>query len=1283
MSKQSGLSDNPGFNNISVTTINAETLTLRQGFQGTFIVSGGDLEVKQNAIFDGTIRANAITVSNQITTDRLVSNNLIFANQDVDISGNVHIYNGDLNADHNVHVLGNIHLYGNLVLGNNTTYIYTTPSGDIGINKRNATATLDISGTSSNTINVYSSQPTNFNVIARNVDNHGISVSSNATASSIGFYNNRDINETISDATISYSSDGAMTIDVSRNTNILSSVSISNTSIANPKVDHLFNETVVVYDISSTTPYLYDTYRNANKKTGAAMSLVSNDASSNTFLNIVSTNKKGLGIGGGGVYENNRTMGTIGLYNTPGKYTPSINVVSGNSNTQYKTVVGVNTHAPLADNYVLDVNGPLHISNGEVSVMESASFEILKMSISRTHPNYGVAVGTPITIAARPYKQRLLYTNDGGNTWNTSIGLDGDTIEAELNFIRDVYVVNDRLAVLVGDNGNAQFTLNGGKDWDPIVINIQQDNNFKSVYVSNTNRIFISTANIVYWFDTQNIYDILPNTGFVYDTYTNGTFSILFATIQQIMGHNNSLFVICNNDSDGFIQKYSNINTTPTRDITYTNPGFHYKQISTYNDNYVSAITGNTISYTTNGGVNWSNVSVNYDLNSIYVYDTNISIAVGKKGVIAYTSNGNLTWDIAPFDILNSSGNANTLVDPSFDLTNVVFRDINNIIITQHITSYGQPTYGKSDIFHIFCPAFLNNANNYVMDISGSVRVSGDVCINDKGKIVSTNRDFYLLNQTVKHIFMGGDASAVYLGNSTDSKIIANRDMVVQNDASFNRDVSVDGNTQLRKHMYLYGDASLNANLFIARDTSMNGILRVDGNVYLHNRLFTLGDASFGSNVIVIQDVSLNRDLRVDGNVYLNNRMFVLGDASFGGNVLIRDLLLLSSNLQVEGNTLLNKRLFAVGDASFGGNLTVLQDISLNQHLRIDGNIYANNRVFISNDASFGSNLTVIQDISLNRDLRVDGNVFLNNRLFVTNDASFSANIQIYGDASFNGNVSIFGNIYLNGNIMVNSDKIVYSRFYEGAIDSSDIYIGTRGLNQDPLQPRTIYIGNNGTTQNSKNIIKIGGGDDSVVIGGQGVSIEKINAGRYISFNDVDGGFGQYQKSGGAGLRFVDNSANPIAGLFVVSDDTNGYVFKAPGNTNVVKLDVAAITIPINGNIKTGLLTVTSSTDQANSHFTIGAGEVDISNILIKKYSNTDASRNIQIIDTSLGILGNAYVLKNFAVGKTTTRGNTAVDMIGNVFIDKLNISTDGSLNSYKLEISGNVYQHSGFIWQF
>jgi hypothetical protein len=319
----------------------------------------------------------------------------------------------------------------------------------------------------------------------------------------------------------------------------------------------------------------------------------------------------------------------------------------------------------------------------------------------------------------------------------------------------------------------------------------------------------------------------------------------------------------------------------------------------------------------------------------------------------------------------------------------------------------------------------------------------------------------------------------------------------------------------------------------------------------------------------------------------------------------------------------------------------------------------------------------------LNRFLRVDGNTFLNNRLFVVNDVSFSSNLLVYGDASFNRSVSIFGNTLIKGNVFVQDNKIIYSKFYEGASDSADILIGTRGLNQTPLQPRTIYIGNNGTTQNSKNIIKIGGGEDSIVLGGQGVSIEKINAGRFISFNDVDGGFGQYQKSGGAGLRFVDNSANQFAGLFAISDDTNGFIFKAPGNTNIIKLDVSAIVLPSNNSISRGLLTLTPSTDAVNSNFTIGVGAIDVSNILLKKYSDTDAARNIQIIDTSMGIAGNTYVLKNFAVGKTTNRGNTAVDIVGNVYVDKLNISTDGSLNSYKLEINGNMYQHSGFIWQF
>ena len=1373
--------------------LNVDTLKLSKGFEGEFVLSGGDLDVKQSAFIRGKLYANIVAVSTEITTERLTANQAITANSDVDISGNLTIHNGDIYANHSIAVLGNAQIYENILLGNSGTYIYTPESGHMGINTRNATATLDISGASTNTLNVYSGQTETFNVLARNVANRGISLYSNTTTSRVGFHNDQTIDASRFDATIAYSSGGILTLDVSRNTNILSGLSVSTTN----RADHLLDETVVIYDTSSATPYLYDVYKDNAKKTGNALSLVPSDASSNTFLNLVSTNKRGMGIGGGGIYDRTRTMGTLGLYDAKGKYVPSINVVSGNTNTQYKTTVGINTHAPLVDKYILNVNGPIRVSNGEITLMEHVNFQIRSISISRTHPRYGIAVGTPFTLTS-PFRQKTLYTNDGGDTWLPSFDLSGDTIENLSNYIQDVYVMDDRLSVLVADNGHIRFSTNGGKDWYLVAHTISGNIEFKTAFVSCSEsgriRIFINTTDRVYWTDTpNNIYTL--ETGFTRNRETDGYLSI--TNITRVAGYNNSLFVICANE----IRRYSDIHSVPPyfESVIYNPFGTNYTDISVYNGTYATAISGNSVSYTQDGGSNWSHTPLppEYDLRRIYVYDPSNAVAVGNNGIIAYTRDGNRTWNLVPPNILNSSGNAGILTDPTLNLTGIVFRDLHNFIITQNIASYTYPTAtGKTDIYHVFCPSLFDNANNYVLDVSGSSHFSGDINVNQDGQITTTNSTFYLLNQTAQRIFMGGDASAVYLGNATASNVIANHNFEVKHDASMNRDVSVEGNTRLRKNVYVHGDASFGANVVVVGDTSLNSMLRVDGNTFLNRRVFVLGDASFGANVVVVGDTSLNSVLRVDGNTFLNRRVSVLGDASFGANVVVvgntslngvlhvdgntflnqrvsvlgdasfganvvvvgdtslnsvlrvdGDTFLnrrvffsgdasfganvvvvgntsLNSVLHVDGNTFLNRRVSVLGDASFGANVVVVGNTSLNSVLRVDGNTFLNRRVFVLGDASFGANVVVVGNTSLNSVLRVDGNTFLNRRLFalgdasfganvvvvgdtslnsvlrvngntflnrnlsVLGDASFSANVRVLGDASFNQSVTILGNTVLRGNLQVSDTQIVYSKYYEGTSDNTNIYIGTRGLYVEgaSIPPsRTIYIGNNGTgQQDSENIIKIGGGNDSIILGGKGVSIEKINAGKFLAFNEVEGGPGKYGQSKGAGIHIYDNSANEFAGLFVVSEDTNGYLFRAPGNTNTVKMDISAIAIPPGSNINRALLSVYPSTDTANSKFTIGVGAIDISNILLKTYSETDPARNIQIIDTNMGIRGNAYITKTLVVGKDTAiRANTTAEMVGNVYVDKLNIGTDGSLNTYKLEIQGNIYQHSGLIWQF
>jgi len=260
-----------------------------------------------------------------------------------------------------------------------------------------------------------------------------------------------------------------------------------------------------------------------------------------------------------------------------------------------------------------------------------------------------------------------------------------------------------------------------------------------------------------------------------------------------------------------------------------------------------------------------------------------------------------------------------------------------------------------------------------------------------------------------------------------------------------------------------------------------------------------------------------------------------------------------------------------------------------------------------------------------------------------------NANLYVSRDASFNANVTV--------------RNILRASSFEGT-DPSNIFIGSAGLytsNGYYAPQRNIYIGtdNISRVKNTKNVITIGGGDDTIVIGGKGITIQNINVGKTITINN---GFGS---SNGAGIVISDNS-NSNAGSILVSSDKNGYSFKAPGQTSVVTMDVSAIITPMNDRnlqITNGILTlIRGNTYDSSQNYTIGTSKIDISNILLKKYAATDSLSNIQNIDTNLGVNGNVYARRGLAIGKSAISTNTP---------------------NTTLDINGYMAHNNGYIWQF
>jgi hypothetical protein len=227
----------------------------------------------------------------------------------------------------------------------------------------------------------------------------------------------------------------------------------------------------VSYDSSNVT-YLYDAYDISNVSTGDAMTLYAKDTSSNTLLKALSTLNMGMVMGGGAYpYDLSRSLATIGLIDVSGKILSGQTIVSGNNLTRYLTTTGINTYAPKTENYVLDINGPTRIGNGEINTMKRMDFEIKRVAFSKIDKLHGIAAGTAST-SDLPYSQIICYTNDGGITWNDSIVDPNNSFftSSELdNQIKSLVVYDKYFSIIGSTQSYLFFTNNGGETWSRMI----------------------------------------------------------------------------------------------------------------------------------------------------------------------------------------------------------------------------------------------------------------------------------------------------------------------------------------------------------------------------------------------------------------------------------------------------------------------------------------------------------------------------------------------------------------------------------------------------------------------------------------------------------------------------------------------------------------------------------------------------------------------------------------------------------------------------------------------
>jgi len=949
----------------SLNSLTVNFLTLINAFRGRLEVEGTFNVTGESVLQSNTYFQKNVDVREDFTTKNLKASGFT-ETEDMVINGNLTVKGDRILNYEQIDVSGNLTVYDTVVLGNNHTYLFSPVYQKFGINKRyDADAVLDISGVHSRVLSVYSGQPTTYNILSRNVNNQGMSVFSNTTTTQIGFYGNSKIREhdvrtslqsniaPVPDAKIQYELDGTLTFDVSNSTNILSRVSIAPHNVN--QTAHPFDETIVVYGNAGTKPYLWDSLEKTNISTSNAGTFVSYDSSTNAFLNIIAPNKQGIGIGGGKYISNvNRAFGTIGLLDTAGKYYPSMNLVEGSSRMKKKFAIGINTHVPGVDHYAVDMNGPLRITNGEHITSTRTNFEIRTTEFSRTIPNYAIAIGTPINLNLNTlnfvYEYYITYSSDFCETWKIS----NEAIQTR-NYTRinDICIFNANLSIIVGDYGTVYYSNtqpnpsyanhDNGANWYPLriifrvggtVINDPEE--YTSVFISNAGRIFISEQNKIIYMNissndiTSDIYTDI-NGIVVFFNNDERMFNVPYiTTITKMRGIGESLFIIGENT----ILKYTNINSSsPSLLYNHTNTYGQYKYIFIYDANRVIVVGDNVISYTTNGGQTWLDVYTEYLLNSVYMHSPLVSMAVGQNGTILYSMDGNVTWRVVSPEMLNSSGVSGLLIDSQYNLTNIWMYDINTFLVTKTTRPYIEPNgyvigttitdpnvigqKGNSSVMYCTYPYLFNNVQNFVLDVSGSSQFSGDMNIYNEGKIASTNKTFYLLNNQVKTIYFGNDASSIVIANMVDSVTQINHDFLVLHNSHLNGTLVVDGNVRFNQQLYVVGDTTLHSNVYVNK------------NEFIDESLYVIKDVSLGIDLTVGRNSHMYGYLVVDGNATIYSNATVWGNTYCRDELRVYHDATFNQKMLVEGNVLMMSHLQVVGDASMGSNLDVSQNTAV------------------------------------------------------------------------------------------------------------------------------------------------------------------------------------------------------------------------------------------------------------------------------------------------------------------------------------------------------------------
>ncbi len=1188
-------------NNISVNTIVTDKFTLKNNYVGDWDICGG-LRAKDDAV---------------MMSDLLVEGD-IYGFGNITIDGAMNVFNTNIIG--NIFIAENAFIRENLYMDLSGGTVLHGENNRFGFNTITPQATIDISGDLVRTIDIHTTTATNKNVVARNVFNQGMTVNVDQTRSYIDFYVDNSMNLATENfnGRLVYEKGGNFTIDVSNIVKFKPRVIFSQDLSKNLVAD----ERIIIYgNPLADVPYIPTIYGDNTFKTGTAAYLVAGDNSSNAFFRLGTEKGTGMTLGGG-YFPNNKIMGVVALIDNSNVKYPAMNIVSGNLINNLKTSIAVNkynvsTTVNGENKYAMDINGPIKLAHQELIIAADISFQVYK---SGFYGNTGYAVGSPVT-NNQPFTQYFLKSVDGGYTWTQNRIVDSggnpnpNNLELTAHFFSAIFPLSSTDILIAGDNRFFFRSTNGGQNWSkiPFKNGLSESND-----IINTTSIFLSNQGLA---NERIIVGTGINSGISNGVILNSPtgewnvsgiptsyISTGLSAVNSIHGSGLDTVIV---GVGGIVPYRTYLGGFGTRVATAST----FYDVKVFNDglkNHAVAVGSGIIWYTHdlswNGSaytVSWAQApSFSGTLRSVQVLDALRAIAVGDNGLIMYSIDGFATW-------FNSGMVDNNSLITGVNLAAINAVNANDFVVSGVIQNYG--ISGRTKVFNLYAPYFLNRPNNHVLEASGNMVISGDLQINDAGQILTTNNtNFNILPTVAQEINIGNTV----VGGNTNVKanldvtlnITGHQNMLLYGDASFNSRFYLGGDASLNSKLYVVKDASLNSRLFVGGDASLNSNLYVVKDSSLNGRLFVGGDASLNSNLYVVKDSSLNGRLFVGGDASLNSNLYVVKDSSLNSRLFVGGDVSLNSKLYVVGDSSLNSRLFVGGDVSLNSKLYVVGDSSLNSRLFVGGDVSLNSNLYVVKDASLNSRLFVGGDVSLNSNLYLVKDASLNSRLFVGGDVSLNSNLYLVKDASLNSRLYVGGDVSLNSKLYVVDDSSLNSRLYVGGDVSlnSNLYV----VKDSSLNSR-LFVGGDVSLNSNLYLVKDASLNSRLLVGGD----VSLNSKLYVV--------------GDSSLNsrlFVGGDVSLNSKLYVVGDASlNSRLFVGGDVSLNSKLYVVGKTIISDLSAQnadfTGIVRSNTFDSKPGSSLTIGG--TNAGNIFIKTSAGATNTLTLGDADSNTVILGN------------------------------------------------------------